>query len=85
MPPKPKKPHSLAEALLGNVPHQFSVPYLRNNFQFLSFTFLLIVVNVGLFLGRLWSFWNFKNSDGATSNVWLILAKATGGFDILMT
>eukprot|EP00095_Tigriopus_kingsejongensis_P006523 maker-scaffold172_size289735-snap-gene-1.32 protein:Tk06523 transcript:maker-scaffold172_size289735-snap-gene-1.32-mRNA-1 annotation:"nadph oxidase" len=77
VPPKPKKAGSRWRTITSQVPHQFSIPYLRNNFQFLSFSFILLVINLGLFFGRLSEFKNFKNSNG-TRNWWIMFARAGG-------
>ena len=55
----------------------FSVPYVRNNAQFLSFTALLTLINVGLIVGRLYEYSTFKNSDGSV-NWCIMIARATG-------
>ncbi|TRY74386.1 hypothetical protein TCAL_04607 [Tigriopus californicus] len=77
VPPKPKKPGSRWRALTSQVPHQMSIPYLRNNFQFLSFSLILLTINLGLFIGRLWDYRHFKNSNG-TRNWWIMFARAGG-------
>lgn len=59
------------------IPHQLSVPYMRNNLEFISFTILFILVNLGLFLARVVTFWDFKNYDH-TRNWWIIMARACG-------
>ena len=55
----------------------FSVPYVRNNAQFLSFTALLTLINLGLIVGRLYEYSTFKNSDGSV-NWCIMIARATG-------
>lgn len=77
VPPKPKKPDTFYQGMMSKVPHQLSVPYIRNNAEFLSFTLLLILVNLGLLLGRCYEYWGFKNSTG-TRNWWIIVARACG-------
>lgn len=59
------------------VPHQLSVPYMRNNHAFISFTILFILVNLGLFVARFYEYWNFKNYD-YSRNWWIIFARACG-------
>ena len=54
-----------------------SVPYVRNNAQFLSFTALLTLINLGLIVGRLHEYSTFKNSDGSV-NWCIMIARATG-------
>ena len=54
-----------------------SVPYVRNNAQFLSFTVLLTLVNIGLIVGRLYEYRGFKNSDGSL-NWCIMIARASG-------
>ena len=53
------------------------MPYVRNNAQFLSFTALLTLVNVGLIVGRLYEYSGFKNSDGSV-NWCIMIARAAG-------
>lgn len=67
----------LSSGPLSQVPHEMSVPYFRNNAQFLAFGLLYAVVNLALFIGRCWEYRNFKNSDG-TRNWWIIVARANG-------
>ena len=59
------------------VPHQLSVPYIRNNLEFIGFTTFFILLNLGLFISRIFTFWDFKNHDG-TRNWWVIVARAGG-------
>jgi len=77
VPPKPKKPATFMESVISKVPHQFSIPYMRNNLEFISFTILFILVNLGLFVARFYTFWDFKNYD-YTRNWWIIWARASG-------
>ena len=50
---------------------------MRNNAQFLSFTLLLTLINLGLIVGRLYEYSTFKNSDGSV-NWCIMIARATG-------
>ena len=50
---------------------------MRNNLEFISFTILFILVNLGLFVARFYTFWDFKNYD-YTRNWWIIWARASG-------
>ena len=63
--------------LFFQVPHQLSVPYIRNNLEFIGFTTFFILLNLGLFISRFFTFWDFKNYD-LTRNWWIILARASG-------
>ena len=54
-----------------------SVPYVRNNAQYLSFSAILILINVGLIVGRLYEYSTFKNADGSL-NWCVMIARATG-------
>ena len=79
VPPKPKKPHTLWQALQARaIPSQFTVPYIRNNAQFIIFSILVAVVNIGLFVARCVEFKDFKQWDGVNTNYWVILARASG-------
>ena len=54
-----------------------SVPYARNNGQFIMFSVFLAIVNISLFVSRAIEYRNFKNWDGST-NFWIIFARASG-------
>ena len=41
------------------VPYQFSMPYIRNNYVYLTFLFLFLAVNIGMFVGRIFQFIDF--------------------------
>ena len=56
---------------------QFSVAYIRNNFQFLSFTLVFALIQVVLVGTRLSEYWEFKNADGSR-NWAIIIARAFG-------
>jgi len=78
VPPKPKRASSDCGRILSKkMPHQMSVPYVRNNFQFLTFSLTFILVNVGLFVSRSVDYWHFKNADGSR-NWCILLARACG-------
>ena len=79
VPPKPKKPHTLWQALKARaVPSQCSVPYIRNNAQFILFSIIVAVVNVALFVARCVEYKDFKMWDGVNVNYWIMFAKASG-------
>ena len=59
------------------VPHQLSVDYIRNNLQLVGFTIFFILLNLGLFISRFFTLWDFKNYDD-TRNWCFIFAKAAG-------
>ena len=50
---------------------------MRNNLEFISFTILFILVILGLFVARFYTFWDSKNYD-FSRNWWIILARACG-------
>lgn len=56
------------------LPHQFTMAYLRNNYVFLSFLTIYIIINVGLFVSRAIE---YKHHG-----VFIILARACGTFCI---
>ena len=53
------------------------MPYIRNNLEFITFTIIFILVNLGLCIGRIIEYWNFKNYD-FTRNWWIIWARVAG-------
>ena len=50
---------------------------MRNNLEFISFSILFFLLNLGLFVSRFYTFWDFKNYD-YTRNWWIIFARAAG-------
>ena len=79
VPPKPKKPSTVWGAFKTNfIPHQCTVPYIRNNSQFIAFSLIVAVVNIALFIARAYEFRSFKQWDGFHTNYWIILARAAG-------
>lgn len=58
-------------SLLDRLPHQFTAPYIKNNYVFLSFLAVYIAINVGLFVSRA-----IQYSD---RNGLVMLARACGG------
>lgn len=52
------------------LPHQLTVPYLKNNYVFLTFLTIFIGINVGLFISRAIEYRN--------SNICVIIARACG-------
>ncbi len=79
MPPKPSKPKSVAARIRDWLPHQFSMMYIRNNKQFLSFVLIFIVlVNVVMFVARAYYFRNFAMLSGYTPNWFYMFSRANG-------
>lgn len=56
--------------LHDRLPHQFTAPYIKNNYVFLSFLVVYIAINVGLFVSRV-----IQYSD---QNGLVIIARACG-------
>lgn len=54
----------------SRMPHQFTAPYLKNNYVFLSFLTLIVAINVGLFVSRAIQY--------RESNIYVIFARACG-------
>lgn len=52
------------------MPHQFTVPYFRNNYVFIVFTTIYIAINFGLFISRAIQ---YRESNG-----FVIIARACG-------
>lgn len=50
--PLPTVPPKKPSTLFDRMPHQFTAPYVRNNYVFLSFLVVYIAINVGLFVSR---------------------------------
>ncbi|XP_037046426.1 NADPH oxidase 5 isoform X2 [Bradysia coprophila] len=57
-------------SLTHRLPHQFTTAYLKNNYVFLSFLTIYILINVGLFISRAIQYRH--------SNVYVIFARACG-------
>ena len=77
---QPRKPNTFWEACSSKlIPRQLSVPYARNNGQFIMFSLFLAIVNIALFVSRSIEYRNFKNWDGST-NYWIIFARAAGTY-----
>ncbi|XP_065338491.1 NADPH oxidase 5 isoform X1 [Cloeon dipterum] len=71
VPPKPKPtPKSIWGKLLAMRPYQFSMPYVKNNYVYLAFLLLVIIVNIGLFVSRAIQY--------RESNWYTIFARACG-------
>ncbi|KAG8288595.1 NADPH oxidase 5 [Homalodisca vitripennis] len=71
VPPKPKPPPA---SVFGKVsalkPYQLSLPYLKNNYVYLSFLSIFLLVNLGLFVSRSFQYRH--------SSIFVILARACG-------
>ncbi|XP_059056075.1 NADPH oxidase 5-like [Achroia grisella] len=71
VPPKPEPERiSLWQRLQKLKPYQLSVPYFKNNYVFLIYLLLFTLVNVGLFVSRLYEYWD--------AGVFTMLARACG-------
>jgi hypothetical protein len=77
VPPPPEHRGSVYERFVSHIPHVLSVPYVRNNAQFIAFTLLFTLVNLGLIIGRLYEYRIFKNADGSR-NWCVMIARASG-------
>ncbi len=79
VPPKPPKPKPFSQRIRDFLPHQFSMMYIRNNKQFLSFVLIFVVlINTALFAARAYYFRDFLMLDGVTPNFFYILSRANG-------
>lgn len=73
MPPKPKQPPaSLKGKVTALQPYQLTLPYMRNNYVYLMFLAVYVLVNALLFGTRIYQYRN--------SNIYTILARACGKF-----
>ncbi|XP_076029976.1 NADPH oxidase 5-like [Oratosquilla oratoria] len=71
VPPKPEASNGSIWRHLARIrPYQLTLPYLKNNYVYLSFLFVYISVNVGLFVARA-----VEYSD---HNAFIIVARACG-------
>ncbi|XP_050436614.1 NADPH oxidase 5 isoform X2 [Adelges cooleyi] len=71
VPPKPKQPPaSVMGKLTALRPYQLSLPYMRNNYVYLIFLNVYVLVNIVLFGTRIYQYRN--------SNIYTILARACG-------
>ncbi|XP_059475069.1 NADPH oxidase 5 isoform X2 [Neocloeon triangulifer] len=71
VPPKPKPtPKSIWGKFLAMRPYQLSLPYMKNNYVYLVFLAVFLLVNIGLFISRAIQY--------RKSNWYTILARACG-------
>lgn len=71
VPPKPKQPPaSLWGKITALRPYQLTLPYMRNNYVYLIFLTVYVLVNALLFGTRIYQYRN--------SNIYTILARACG-------
>lgn len=71
VPPKPKPPPaSIFGKLSALKPYQLSLPYLKNNYVYLSFLTFFLLVNVSLFVTRSFQY--------RKSSIFVIIARACG-------
>ncbi|XP_050535187.1 NADPH oxidase 5 isoform X2 [Daktulosphaira vitifoliae] len=71
VPPKPKQqPASVMGKLTALRPYQLSLPYMRNNYVYLIFLNVYILINIILFGSRIYQYRN--------ANIYTILARACG-------
>jgi hypothetical protein len=75
VPPKPKQPPASAWGKFKSLrPYQLTLPYMRNNYVYLIFLAVYVLVNVLLFGFRIYTYRN--------SNMYTILARACGKYDM---
>ena len=60
-----------------NISSRLQMFLLRNNLEFVLFIIIFFLINLVLFVAKIFQFWNFKNYD-FTRNWWIIFAKASG-------
>lgn len=68
--PLPLEATNTQSKCCDKLPHQFTAPYLRNNYVFLGFLTIFIVINLGLFISRLIQY--------RSTNGFVMLARACG-------
>ena len=78
VPPKPVPEKSWQDKLKGKIPQNLNMTYFRNNQAFIIFLFLIIVVNIILFIQRAVYFRNFSMLNGYTPNPFYLLSRACG-------
>ena len=78
MPSKPPRPRPFKERLTELIPYQFSGNYWRNNKQFLTFLYFILLTNIILFVMRAYYFRNFSMLSGTTPNPFYMLSRANG-------
>jgi len=78
VPPKPVPEKSWQDKLKGKKPQNLNMTYFRNNQAFIIFLFLIIVVNIILFIQRAVYFRNFSMLNGYTPNPFYLLSRACG-------
>ena len=78
MPSKPPRPRPFKQRLTELIPYQFSGNYWRNNKQFLTFLYFILLTNIILFVMRAYYFRNFSMLSGTTPNPFYMLSRANG-------
>ena len=78
MPTKPPRPRPLKQRLTELIPYQFSGNYWRNNKQFLTFLYFILLTNIILFVTRAYYFRNFASLNGTTPNPFYMMSRANG-------
>jgi hypothetical protein len=78
VPSKPPRPRPFKERLTELIPYQFSGNYWRNNKQFLTFLYFILLTNIILFVMRAYYFRNFSMLSGTTPNPFYMLSRANG-------
>ncbi|XP_018375602.1 PREDICTED: NADPH oxidase 5 [Trachymyrmex cornetzi] len=71
VPPQPKlKKKSILDTFLSLRPYQLTKPYMKNNYVFIAFISMFMVINVTLFVSRLYKYRNH--------NAYIMFARACG-------
>ncbi|KAL0099174.1 hypothetical protein PUN28_020033 [Cardiocondyla obscurior] len=71
VPPQPKpKPKSVLGTLSSLLPYQLTKPYIKNNFVFITFMSMFVLIHVALFATRLYE---YRHSNG-----YIMIARASG-------
>ena len=78
VPTKPPRPRPLKQRLTELIPYQFSGNYWRNNKQFLTFLYFILLTNIILFVTRAYYFRNFASLNGTTPNPFYMMSRANG-------
>ena len=78
VPSKPPRPPPLKQRLTELIPRQFSYHYWRNNKQFLTFLYFILLTNIILFVTRAYYFRSFSMLNGTTPNPFYMMSRANG-------
>ena len=83
VPPKPSAAKTWYQTISEKLPHHFNLGYWKNNKPFLCTLYLIIGVNILLMVQRAYYFKDFAMLNGYTPNVFYMISRACGKYNII--